>query len=61
MNNLSNQLWRLNHLYTIIDTRAQMCVFQMNEAQLKVYAQLLKHNRLLILKSRQQGISTLSF
>ena len=56
---LPSKLWRLNNLYTIIDKRGQRIGFKMNLAQHKVYATSLKHSRLIILKSRQQGISTL--
>jgi hypothetical protein len=55
---LPSKLWRLNNLYTIIDKDGNHVRFKMNRAQFKVYAKLLKHPRLLILKSRQQGIST---
>ena len=56
---LSSKLWRLNNLYTIIDKWGQRVVFNMNRAQHKVYAASLEHPRIIILKSRQQGISTL--
>lgn len=56
---LPSKLWRLNNLYTIIDKKGSRIRFNMNLAQHKVYAASLKHPRLIILKSRQQGISTL--
>lgn len=56
---LPSKLWRLNNLYTIINKRGKRIGFKMNLAQHKVYAASLKHPRLIILKSRQQGISTL--
>lgn len=56
---LPSKLWRLNNLYTIIDKHGNRIRFNMNLAQHKVYAASLKHPRLIILKSRQQGISTL--
>lgn len=55
---LPNKLWRLNNLYTIVDKHGVRRPFVMNRSQLRVYAASLKHPRLLILKSRQQGIST---
>lgn len=58
-NFLASKLWRLNNLYTITDKDANPVIFNMNYAQHKVYAASLAHARLLILKSRQQGISTL--
>lgn len=57
-NFFSSKLWRLNNWYTIIDKRGERITFRMNYAQHKVYAAGLKHSRLIILKSRQQGIST---
>jgi hypothetical protein len=56
---LPSKLWRLNNIYTIIDKQGKRIIFKMNLAQHKVYAMSLKHPRLIILKSRQQGISTL--
>ena len=56
---LPSKLWRLNHLYTIVDKRGNRVKLKMNLAQHKVYAASLRHPRLIILKSRQQGISTL--
>lgn len=55
---LVSKLWRLNNIYTIVDKHGQAIQFKMNYAQLRVYAAYLKHPRLIILKSRQQGIST---
>lgn len=55
---LPSKLWRLNNLYTIIDKKGDRVRFRMNYAQLLVYKFMLHHPRLLILKSRQQGIST---
>lgn len=56
---LPSKLWRLNNLYTIVNKYGQRIKFNMNLSQHKVYAAALKHSRLIILKSRQQGISTL--
>jgi len=55
---LPSKLWRLNNLYSIIDKAGDPIPFVMNRAQLIVYAASLEHSRLIILKSRQQGIST---
>jgi len=55
---LVSKLWRLNNIYTIVDKHGDAIPFKMNYAQLRVYAAYLKHPRLIILKSRQQGIST---
>ena len=57
-NFLPSKLWRLNNLYNIVDKKGNRIVFKMNPAQHKVYAASLEHPRLIILKSRQQGIST---
>ena len=57
-NYLSSKLWRMNNLYTIIDKDGEKRQFLMNPSQHKVYAASLIHPRLIILKSRQQGIST---
>lgn len=55
---LTSKLWRMNNLYMIIDKHGDKVPFIMNKAQHKVYSALLEHLRLIILKSRQQGIST---
>jgi len=55
---LSSKLWRLNHLYTIQDKDGVKGIMRLNDSQNKVL-QKYKHNRKIILKSRQQGISTL--
>lgn len=53
------RIWRLcSGMYSIINKRGDKIPFDMNYAQHIVYAALLRHPRLLILKSRQQGIST---
>lgn len=56
---LSTKLWRLNNCYTIIGKDGNPTTFRMNYAQHVVYARSRKHPRVIILKSRQQGISTL--
>lgn len=57
-NYLSSKLWRMNNLYTIVDKWGNKIPFKMNLSQAVVKSQSLKHPRELILKSRQQGIST---
>ena len=54
----SSKLWRLSHLYTIMDKDGKKGIMSLNDSQLKVLTKY-KHNRKIILKSRQQGISTL--
>lgn len=55
---LPSKLWRLNNLYNIIDKIGDPIPFRMNFAQFRVHSKSLEHPRLIILKSRQQGIST---
>ena len=55
----ASKLWRLNNLYTIVGKNGKLTTFKMNYAQHKTYAASRIHPRLIILKSRQQGISTL--
>jgi len=55
---LSSKLWRLNNLYTIEDKDGKKRTMRLNPSQMKVLTQF-KHTRKIILKSRQQGISTL--
>lgn len=56
---LSSKLWRLNNLYTIVNKDGERVPFIMNPSQHRVYSASLLHPRIIILKSRQQGISTL--
>lgn len=55
---LSSKLWRLNNLYKIRDKDANLITLKLNASQQKVLKEF-KHNKKIILKSRQQGISTL--
>lgn len=55
---LSSKLWRMNNLYTILDKNGNKIKLTLNDAQLKVLTKF-RHNKKIILKSRQQGISTL--
>lgn len=57
-NFLPNKLWRLNNIYTIVNKFGVRIRFVMNRAQHKVYSASLQHPRIIVLKSRQQGIST---
>lgn len=57
-NYLPSKLWRLNNLYHIVNKWGQLEPMRMNLSQHKVYATLMEHPRIIILKSRQQGIST---
>lgn len=57
-NYMTSKLWRLNNLYTISNKFGEEVRYVMNWAQHKVYAATLIHPRIIILKSRQQGIST---
>ncbi len=54
-----SKLWRINSgIYKIEDKDGNLIEFKMNWAQHVVYGESLRHPRLIILKSRQQGIST---
>ncbi len=57
-NYLPSKLWRLNNLYSIINKIGDPIPFKLNRAQFTVHSKSLEHPRLIILKSRQQGIST---
>lgn len=58
-NYMPSKLWRLNNIYTIIDKWGNRIPFKMKWGQHVVYAETLRHPRIIVLKSRQQGISTL--
>ena len=55
---LPSKLWRMCNIYSILDKRGNKCILNLNRAQHITYANSLRHPRLIILKSRQQGIST---
>lgn len=55
---LANKMWRMNNLYYIVDKQGEKRLFGMNYAQLKLYRAHKIHPRVIVLKSRQQGIST---
>jgi len=59
LNYLPSKLWRLNNIYTIRDKFGTPMKFNLHRAQHLAYAGSLRHSRQIILKSRQQGISTL--
>lgn len=54
----SSKLWRMDNLYTIQDKDGNKGIMRLNASQRKVLTKY-RHNRKIILKSRQQGISTL--
>ena len=58
MNYIVWRIYRLNKLYKITDKEGNKIGFNMNHAQHRVFAAHLRHPRIVILKSRQQGIST---
>lgn len=53
---LSSKLWRMNNIYKVKNKQGQIVTFRMNPLQRKVAE--CPHNRKIILKSRQVGIST---
>lgn len=55
---LTSKMWRLSNLYTIITKDSEKKIMRLNFAQRKILRDF-KHSRKIILKSRQQGISTL--
>lgn len=55
-NCLTSKLWRMNNLYKVKNKLGEIVTFRMNKSQRKVAS--CQHNRKIILKSRQQGIST---
>ncbi|RKY53881.1 MAG: hypothetical protein DRP93_05870, partial [Candidatus Neomarinimicrobiota bacterium] len=59
---LADEYWRLNNLYKIVDKKGELVIMVMNNAQVYVMDRLhrdgSKGNRLVILKSRQRGITT---
>lgn len=52
----SSPLWRLDHLYHIVNDQGDLIPFRMNDAQRELYERLWYWN--LVLKGRQQGFST---
>lgn len=57
LDKLTSKLWRLNNLYWIRDKEGKLVKFKLNKAQMEVIKNH-KHNKKIILKSRQRGIST---
>ena len=53
---IHDRLWRLNHLYYILDKDGKVVRFRLNWAQMELYNNLWHRN--LILKARQLGMST---
>lgn len=56
---LKSKLWRLNNIYKVDPKKGNLVPFRMKKVQLKIYLIWLLHKWLIILKSRQQGISTM--
>lgn len=52
----SDQLWRLNNLYWIVDKAGKRVLFNMNDAQHSLYMEMWYRN--VILKARQRGFTT---
>lgn len=55
---IGSKLWRMNNIYNIRDKSGRQILLRLNKSQKRVLTQF-KHNKKIILKSRQQGISTL--
>lgn len=55
---LGSKLWRMDNLYHIRDKDGILRLLKLNFAQRKILTSF-KHNKKIILKSRQQGISTM--
>lgn len=55
-NCLTSKLWRMNNLYKVKNKQGNIVTFRMNQAQRLIAS--CKHNRKIVLKSRQQGVST---
>ena len=56
---LESRLWRLSNIYPIIDKDSNEIIMRMTYAQHAIYAATFRHRRNMVLKSRQQGITTL--
>lgn len=57
LSKFKSKFWRLNNLYYILNKDGKKVKFKMNKAQIEVIKDN-KHNRKIILKSRQRGITT---
>ena len=57
MDKITSKFWRLNHLYYIRDKDGKTVKLKLNKAQVTVFKDF-RHNKKIILKSRQRGIST---
>jgi hypothetical protein len=55
---LKDRWWRLNHLYTIVDKNGDVVRFRPNTVQILFLEAF--HNRNIVLKSRQHGLTTLA-
>lgn len=59
-NRLHSKLFRLNNIYSIVDKEKNLVTYKMNYVQHLLHANKLRYNRVIVLKSRQTGITTYS-
>lgn len=57
LDKITSKFWRLNNLYYIRDKDGKLVKLKLNKAQVTVFKDY-RHNKKIILKSRQRGIST---
>ena len=57
LDKITSKFWRLNNLYWIRDKDGKLVKLKLNKAQVTVFKDF-RHNKKIILKSRQRGIST---
>ena len=57
LDKITSKFWRLNNLYYIRDKDGKLVKLKLNKAQVTVIKDY-RHNKKIILKSRQRGIST---
>ena len=57
LDKITSKFWRLNNLYYIRDKDGKTVKLKLNKAQVTVFKDF-RHNKKIILKSRQRGIST---
>ena len=53
-----SKIWRLNHLYKIVNKQGNSIVFKLNYVQCNLHELLKEYNRVIILKARQLWMST---
>lgn len=56
---IHSKLFRLNNIYTVVNKEGERVKFVMNEGQHIIYSTMVYYNRVILLKSRQVGGSTL--